>query len=121
MTDNRTPDGRTPDGRSVEAGIATMEGYLLWQAEIERTRTEAQAFVDALDWPTTAQREELVDLLARRQLDLSRMIVSRIAARALQLREEYQHRYEHLKRRVVAYAVAAVAVLVFLNVLLLTS
>ncbi|MET7933146.1 hypothetical protein [Streptomyces sp. NPDC005322] len=112
-------DSRTPDGPSVEAGIATMEGYLLWQAEIERTRTEAESLVDGLDWPTTAQREELVELLARRQLDLSRVTVSRIAARALQLREEYQHRYDHLKRRVVACALAAVAVVIFLNVLLL--
>ncbi|MCL7495484.1 MULTISPECIES: hypothetical protein [Streptomyces] len=111
---------RTPDSRSVEAGIARMEGYLLWQAEIDRARTDAEAFVDALDWPTSAQRDELVALLARRQLDLSRRAVTRIATRALQLRREYQQRYDVLKRRVLVTALALLSVLTFLDVLLLT-
>ncbi|MFG2828277.1 hypothetical protein ACGFWI_12570 [Streptomyces sp. NPDC048434] len=112
-------DSRTPDSRTVQAGIASMEGYLLWQAEIDRARSDAEAFVDALDWPTTAQREELVGLLARRQLDLSQLTVTRIATRALQLRREYQQRYDVLKRRVLATALALLAALVLLNVLLL--
>ncbi|MEV5127584.1 hypothetical protein AB0K49_33055 [Streptomyces decoyicus] len=110
---------RTPDRRTVEAGIARMEGYLLWQAEIDRARTDAEAFVDALDWPTSAQREELVALLARRQLDLSQMAVTRIATRARQLRREYQQRYDVLKRRVLLTALALLTVLTFLDVLLL--
>ncbi|MGW7579441.1 hypothetical protein [Streptomyces sp. NPDC054765] len=111
-------DSRTPDSRTVQAGIASMEGYLLWQAEIDRARTDAEAVVAALDWPTDAQREELVALLAGRQLDVSRMAVTRIAARALQVRREYQQRYDLLKRRVLATALAVLTALVFLNVLL---
>lgn len=110
---------RTPDSRTVKAGIARMEGYLLWQAEIDRARADAESFVDALDWPTSAQREELVALLVRRQLDLSQMTVTRIAARALQLRREYQQRYDVLKRRVLVAALVLLTVLTFLDVLLL--
>ncbi|MFG2526460.1 hypothetical protein [Streptomyces sp. NPDC048516] len=121
MTDRRTPDRRTPDSRTVQAGIADIEGYLLWQAETDRARADAEAFVDALDWPTAAQRQELVRLLALRQLDLSRRSVTRIAARALQLRREYQQRYDCLKRRVLAAVLALLAALVLLNVLLLTA
>ncbi|MFF8784378.1 hypothetical protein [Streptomyces sp. NPDC015125] len=116
MTDNPTPDSRT-----VQAGIADIEGYLLWQAEIDRARADAEAFVDALDWPTSAQRQELVRLLARRQLDLSQRAVTRTATRALQLRREYQQRYDFLKRRVLAAVLALLAALVLVNVLLLAA
>ncbi|MFJ6787592.1 hypothetical protein [Streptomyces angustmyceticus] len=134
MTDSRTPDrqppdsrppggrsrdGRAPDRRTVQAGIARMEGYLLWQAETDRARTDAEALVAALDWPTTAQRDELVALLARRQLDLSRQSVTRVASRALQLRREYQQRYDALRRRVLVAALALLTALVLLNALLL--
>ncbi|SED89156.1 hypothetical protein SAMN05428945_5930 [Streptomyces sp. 2224.1] len=121
MTDRSTPDSRTPDSRTVRAGIADIEGYLLWQAETDRARADAEAFVDALDWPTTAQRQELVRLLALRQLDLSQRAVTRIAGRALQLRREYQQRYDCLKRRVLAAALAVLVALVLLNVLVLAA
>ncbi|MEW1748412.1 hypothetical protein [Streptomyces angustmyceticus] len=117
--DGRSRHGRAPDRRTVQAGIARMEGYLLWQAEIDRARADAAAFVDALDWPTTAQREELAALLARRQLDLSQQTVARIAARALQLRREYQQRYDVLRRRVLVAALALLTALVLLDALLL--
>lgn len=131
MTDHRTPgrrtpnsdtpDRRMPDSRTVQAGITGIEGYLLWQAETDRARAEAEAFVDALDWPTAAQRQELVRLLALRQLDLSQRAVTRIACRARQLRREYQQRYDCLKRRVLAAVLALLAALVLLNVLLLAA
>lgn len=110
-----------PDSRTVQAGIARMEGYLLWQAEIACARADAEAAVDALDWPTAAQREELVDLLAHRQLGVSQMAITRIAARAHQLGGEYQHRYDVLKRRVLATVLALLTALVLLNALLLAS
>ncbi|MFD5394815.1 hypothetical protein ACFWJW_11375 [Streptomyces sp. NPDC127097] len=114
-------ESRTPDSRTVQAGIARMEGYLLWQAEVDCARADAEAAVDALDWPTTAQREELVDLLARRQLDVSRMAITRIAARAHQLRGEYQQRYNVLKLRALATVLALLTALVLLNALLLAG
>ncbi|MGA5563333.1 cytochrome C oxidase subunit I [Streptomyces platensis] len=96
-----------------------MEGYLLWQAEVDCARADAEAAVDALDWPTTAQREELVALLARRQLDVSQLALTRIATRAHQLRGEYQQRYDVLRRRALAAVVGLVAALVLVNALLL--
>ncbi|MGX1761400.1 hypothetical protein ACWIG5_31575 [Streptomyces lydicus] len=119
--DRRTPDSSTPDSRTVRAGIADIEGYLLWQAETDRARADAEAFVDALDWPTTAQRQELVRLLAQRQLELSQRAVTRVAGRALQLRREYQQRYDCLKRRVLAAVLVLLVALVLLNVLLLAA
>lgn len=119
--DGDVPDRRMPDSRTVQAGIAGIEGYLLWQAETDRARAEAEAFVDALDWPTAAQRQELVRLLALRQLDLSQRAVTRIACRARQLRREYQQRYDCLRRRVLATVLALLAALVLLNVLLLAA
>ncbi|MFE1315132.1 hypothetical protein [Streptomyces sp. NPDC058755] len=107
------------DDDSVQAGIARMEGYLLWQGEIERARAEAESFADELDWLTTAQREKVVDLFTRRQLDLSRMAITRTAQRALQLRQEYQQRYDCLKRRGFAAALALGAAAVFVDSLLL--
>ncbi|MFF4283376.1 hypothetical protein [Streptomyces kronopolitis] len=114
MTDRQAPGRHT-----VQAGIASLEGYLLWQGEIDRARAEAEACVEALDWPTAAQREELVALLAGRQLDLSRMVITRIAERSLQLRGEYQQRYSYLKRRLMACSLALAVGLAAVHCLLL--
>jgi hypothetical protein len=108
------------DGGSVRDGIARMEGYLLWQGEIERAHAEAESFADQLDWLTTAQREEVVDLFTGRQLALSRMMITRTAERALQLRREYQHRYDCLRRRLFAGALATGVAAVFVDCLLRT-
>jgi hypothetical protein len=107
------------DDDAVRAGIARVEGYLLWQGEVERARAEAESFADELDWLTTAQREAVVDLFARRQLDLSRTAITRTAQRALQLRQEYQDRYDYLRRRGFAAAMALEAATVFVASLLL--
>ncbi|MFI2434316.1 hypothetical protein [Streptomyces sp. NPDC018693] len=111
-TEKRRPDD------AVRDGIAQMEGYLLWQGEIEQARAEAESFADQLDWLTTAQREAVVDLFVRHRLDLSHSLLRRTARRALQLREEYQERYDHLKRRLFAVALALGAAAVFVNCLL---
>lgn len=102
----------------MQAGIVSLEGYLLWQGELDRARAEAEACVEGLGWPTDAQREELVNLLARRQLDLSRMVITRIAERSLQLRRDYQQRYDCLKRRLVACSVTLVVGLAAVQCLL---
>ncbi|WP_328670961.1 hypothetical protein [Streptomyces sp. NBC_00328] len=106
------------DGGSVRDGIARMEGYLLWQGEVERALAEAESFADQLDWLTTAQREEVVDLFTRHQLALSRTAITRTARRALQLRQEYQDRYDFLRRQVFAGALALGTATVFVNCLL---
>ncbi|WP_432138511.1 MULTISPECIES: hypothetical protein [unclassified Streptomyces] len=110
---------RLPDGDAVREGIARMEGYLLWQGEIEQARAEAESFADRLDWLTTAQREDVVDLFVRHRLDLSQALLRRTAGRALQLREEYQERYDCLRIRLLAVALALGAAAVFVNCLVL--
>ncbi|MEW1653986.1 cytochrome C oxidase subunit I [Streptomyces sp. NPDC093707] len=99
-------DSQVPDARAIRAGIATMEGYLLWQAEIDRARSTSEALLEPVDWLTTAQREELTDLLTRQQLDHARSTVTRLATRSLQMRRDYEDRYHHLKRRVLGSALA---------------
>ncbi|WP_374984565.1 hypothetical protein [Streptomyces fradiae] len=103
---------------AVRDGIASMEGYLLWQVEIEQARTAAEAFADRLDWLTSGQREQVVDLYTRTELDRSRASITHTAQRARQLRQEYQERYDHLRRRAVAWCLilgAAVSFLVCLG------
>ncbi|MEU7568720.1 hypothetical protein AB0A99_22495 [Streptomyces fradiae] len=87
---------------AVRDGIASMEGYLLWQGEIEQARMAAEAFADRLDWLTSGQREQVTDLYTRTELDRSRASIAHTAQRARQLRQEYQDRYDHLRRRAVA-------------------
>lgn len=104
----------SPSADSVRKGVADLEGYLLWQAETEKARAAAEAFTAGLDWLTAGQREEVLALYTRTELDRSRASVTHIARRARELREEYQARYDRLRRRAVAWCLALGAVAVFL-------
>lgn len=99
-------------------GIARVEGYLLWRAEMDRARTDAQNVADALEWPTTAQREDLVRVLTGAYLDRSRVMLAQTAKRAAELRSEYQARYERLRRRFLASALGCCALFLFVASLL---
>ncbi len=48
----------TSDKESAR-GLAQLEGFLLWNAEVERARRRACRFTDQLPWLTTAQREDV--------------------------------------------------------------
>ncbi|MYY05706.1 hypothetical protein GT035_26565 [Streptomyces sp. SID4913] len=99
--ENRAASG--PDTESAR-GLAQMEGYLLWNAEVEQARRLARRFTDQLPWLTTAQREDVERVYtAERTMD-SRLMLARISARATQLRGEYSERYRRLRARCVATA-----------------
>ncbi|WP_239768931.1 hypothetical protein [Streptomyces sp. CL12-4] len=74
-----------------------VEGYLLLQAEREQARREAQALCACLPWLTTAQAEDLTNRYCEQRLHLARRTLEAVAARADQLRDEYETRYAALR------------------------
>ncbi|OKJ62842.1 hypothetical protein [Streptomyces sp. CB02460] len=98
---------RPPADADAESarGLAQMEGYLLWNAEVEQARRLARRFTDQLPWLTTAQREDVERVYTAERTAESRAVLTRIADRALQLRGEYTDRYRRLRARCVAAAV----------------
>ncbi|MEV3933672.1 hypothetical protein [Streptomyces sp. NPDC053728] len=96
-----------PDEESAR-GLAQMEGYLLWNAEVERARGQARHFTDALPWLTTAQRDDVERVYVADRVELCRETLTRIAGRAVELRGEYTARYDRLRARCVAVSVLTV-------------
>lgn len=96
--------GTDPDQDSAR-GLAQMEGYLLWNAEIEEARRLARRFTGELPWLTTAQREDVERVYAADRAEASRVMLVRICARATELRGEYSRRYRTLRARCVAAVV----------------
>ncbi|MER5898442.1 hypothetical protein [Streptomyces sp. NPDC001876] len=96
-----------PDKDSAR-GLAQMEGYLLWNAEVEEARRGASRFTEQLPWLTTAQLEDVERVYVADRVALSRQSLLRIADRAGELRGEYTARYERLRARCVAASVLAV-------------
>jgi hypothetical protein len=89
-------------------GLDQLEGYLLWSAEMAEVRRQAALFTEQLPWLTTAQREDVERVYTADRVAVSRAVLERIAERAHELRGEYTARYEQLRARCVAAAVAAV-------------
>ncbi|MFJ5720788.1 hypothetical protein [Streptomyces sp. NPDC093149] len=83
-------------------GLAQLEGYLLWTAEVEEARRQADRFTDELPWLTRAQREEVERVYIADRVTTSRAMLCRISARAGQLRGEFDARYRELRARCVA-------------------
>jgi hypothetical protein len=96
-----------PDKNSAR-GLAQLEGFLLWNAEVERARRQARRFTDQLPWLTTAQREDVERVFIAERVTASREALSRIRDRAAELREEYTGRYARLRARCVAFSAGAV-------------
>ncbi|WP_411083344.1 hypothetical protein [Streptomyces sp. cmx-18-6] len=96
-----------PDKESAR-GLAQLEGYLLWNAEVERARAQARRFTDELPWLTTAQREDVERAYLADRVSVTRESLIRVRDRAVELRGEYTERYERLRARCVALAVVAV-------------
>lgn len=96
-----------PDEESAR-GLAQVEGYLLWNAEVERARGQARRFTDALPWLTTAQRDDVERVYVADRVELCRETLTRIAGRAVELRGEYTARYDRLRARCVAWSVLTV-------------
>ncbi|QXE38335.1 hypothetical protein KQY30_32970 [Streptomyces sp. GMY02] len=99
--------GRDENGAGAR-GLVQLEGYLLWNAEIEDARGRAARFCEQLPWLTTAQREDVERAYIADRLAASRAMLVRISERAAGLRGEYTERYRTLRTRCVAAAVVAV-------------
>ncbi|MEV0495414.1 hypothetical protein [Streptomyces atratus] len=93
------------DKDCVAHGLARMEGYLLWNAEVEEARRRAARFTGELPWLTTAQREDVERVYTADRVAASRAMLSRISARSTEMRGEYNDRYRALRARCVATAV----------------
>ncbi|MFE3517518.1 hypothetical protein [Streptomyces sp. NPDC059166] len=93
-----------PDKDSAR-GLAQVEGYLLWNAELDSARRQARRFTDELPWLTTAQRDDVERVYTAERIEAGRETLTRIAGRALELRDEYTARYDRLRARCVAASV----------------
>ncbi|MFJ6750590.1 MULTISPECIES: hypothetical protein [unclassified Streptomyces] len=102
----------------MDEAINEIEGYLLWEAERDRTRTRAAAFCDGLPWLTDAQRQEVERRYCLDQHATSRAYLERVAVRSTSLRAEYDGVYRALRRRLItACGSAMVAVTVLVTVM----
>ncbi|MFD8425502.1 cytochrome C oxidase subunit I [Streptomyces sp. NPDC059466] len=86
-----------------------VDGYLLWHARVTEAEQRAREFVEAMDWLTTSQQAEIERCHVADGLKHARKDIERIAARCLELRAEYEHRYRMLRRRCVGLALTACA------------
>ncbi|MEU1125454.1 hypothetical protein ABZ371_18295 [Streptomyces sp. NPDC005899] len=98
-----------PDEESAR-GLAQVEGYLLLNAEVDEARRQAVRFTGQLPWLTSAQREDVERVYVADRMAVCRESLTRIAARAAELRGEYTARYEQLRTRCVAVSAMAVGV-----------
>jgi hypothetical protein len=85
--------------QDVESGLRQMEGYLLWTSKVAETRAQAEDFTRRLPWLTTAQREEVERVFTEERLAFHKTALAQLAARARELRGEYDERYAQLKAR----------------------
>lgn len=108
-----------PDAPDPEQGLRHLEGFLVWQAEAKRARSAAQGFADRLPWLTTVQRDEVIRVYAADHLEVSRATVCHLAERSKVMRQEYTDRYSALRARLFGLCLAAVAVAVLIQELLL--
>ena len=93
----------------VDRGIAELEGYLLARSAIDEAWARASAFAGRLPWLTGEQRRQVESLYAREHLDHTRRSLERTSRRAVELRTEYQQRYDRLRIRCTALFFGAVA------------
>jgi hypothetical protein len=89
----------THDTRTL---LNDIEGHLLLAAARAEGRTAAARCTAPLYWLTDAQREELEDRFETEYLVLARASWQRTAARAGEIRSEYEKVYRSLRRRLLA-------------------
>ncbi|MFL4952416.1 hypothetical protein ACJ6WE_35015 [Streptomyces sp. MMS24-I31] len=101
-------DGHPADPAAL---VNEIEGHLLLVAAREEARSAAVRFTARLDWLMSGQQEEVRRLYEEEHLALALASWRRTAERAGQLRHEYEEAYRGLRRRVLARAALAFAVL----------
>ncbi|WP_194117775.1 hypothetical protein [Streptomyces hoynatensis] len=101
------------------AGIAQLEGYLLWQAELRGARAEGEDFATRLPSLSEAQRAEVAGLYAEERLRLAKRLLRGLGERSREFEEEYALRYRRLRQRL--WCAAACACLAFTAFLLALS
>ncbi|MEV0444414.1 hypothetical protein AB0I84_05705 [Streptomyces spectabilis] len=82
--------------------IHEIEGHLLVESARTESRAAAARFTARLDWLTRAEREEVERAYAEDHLALTHHTWRHTAHRCQELRTEYETRYQHLRRRLVA-------------------
>lgn len=97
---------RPTGDHEIAAAINEVEGYLLYQAELQTASEEAEAFVRRMPWLTTAQKEEVARHYADQRIELSKHLIRAIATRCGELRDEYTARYEKLRQRLMCMSAA---------------
>jgi hypothetical protein len=104
--------GGHPHGDQASALTAEAEGYLLAHAHYDDARREAQALCARMPWLTATQAEEVTYHYVEQRIDLARDMLRGTIRRADELRQEYEARYQELRRDLLKrHAACASAVL----------
>ncbi|MEK8172873.1 hypothetical protein NKH77_39330 [Streptomyces sp. M19] len=104
------------------AAVNEIEGYLLWQSEIDQARIRAREFTAGLPWLSETERKEIERRYERERLNTAVEYLRRVRDRRDELRDEYQDRYQVLRRRyVTALLVSCCVAMSLLTLALLTA
>jgi hypothetical protein len=105
---------RPPHPRADRASClaAEVEGYLLVRSHHDAARREAGELCARMPWLTNAQAEDVARHYCERRMTLTRHMLRATVRRVDELRQEYDDRYQHLRRALLRrHAACASAVL----------
>ncbi|MFD7451719.1 hypothetical protein [Kitasatospora sp. NPDC059827] len=94
----RPPRARTPrqggaaggGRRNSRVGIARIEGFLAWEAEVAAAERDARAFAAQFPWLPEAEREDLERAYAADRLRYAEEVVDRAVDRCRRLAARYR-------------------------------
>ena len=89
---------RHPRADQPAALAAEAEGYLLVHSHYDDARREAGELCARMPWLTTAQAEDVAHHYCERRMALTRHMLRATVQRADELRQEYENRYQELRR-----------------------
>lgn len=103
----RPRSAKGPDGNAE--GLARLEGYLMSQAIRQEVKQMSEDLARSLSWLGPLEQDEVARRFADQHLALRLQMLRSTVERAAELRAEYSHRYEMLRRRTFAFALGSVA------------
>ncbi|WP_328760324.1 hypothetical protein [Streptomyces sp. NBC_00271] len=109
------PDRDLQISNELALGLNDIMEYLARQAELKKVRDAAETFADRLPWLTTPEREAVVEVYTADRQDVSHEVLLRIADRTVELRGEYEARYQALRARLISAWMIVIAVSVMLT------